>query len=87
MKDFLPMLDDKASLYVSFHRVLDVPGLQNRTHSNFTLKTTGQKNHIEPFLTTIIYKSDMSLYVEEVEVWSNEGVFFHCLTQPLTSAG
>jgi len=24
MKDFLPMLDDKASLYVSFHRVLDV---------------------------------------------------------------
>ena len=72
MKDFLPMLDDKASLYVSFHRVLDVPGLQNGTH-NFTLKTTGQKNHIEQFLTPIIYKSDMSLYVEEVEVCSNEG--------------
>ena len=25
MKDFLPMLDDEPSRYVSFHRILDVP--------------------------------------------------------------
>ena len=44
MKDFLPMLDDETSLYVSFHRILDVPGLQNGMHSNFT--SLNPLNHV-----------------------------------------
>ena len=64
------MLDDEASLYISFHRILDVPGLQN---CPCCMENSGWRAST-PSLAEVVVKRDRKRCWDVMENMKHQGL-------------